>query len=116
MVYDSKKRTFRIGTDKNTSASVETGEYWSSITGGDPSNFFLADDAGVHIGGKLSYQGMPHQMVFGGLSRFNLWPLLFFPIGPTLIPNLPLANLTSTAQQAKSMSKLLAVSAASGAV
>jgi hypothetical protein len=107
MSYDSKKKTMKVDTDPLRFASVEVGETWASVTGGDPKNFVLADDRGVHIGGNLNYQGMPNQMIFGGISKFALWPMLFLPIGPTLVPHLPLANLVSLVKEVKGLVGLL---------
>lgn len=79
-------KTWKVSPKKDL-ASVRVSESWASITSSKGKNFVTADSGGVSMGGKLSYQGLPNQITFGGLLTFPFFPLLFLPIGPTMVPS-----------------------------
>jgi hypothetical protein len=86
-------KLIRLRPDKNL-AAVRISEDWVGLVGSKPKNFVTVDKGGVSIGGPLSYQGLPNQMVFCGLLTFPFFPIMFLPIGPSLVPSLALKKVT----------------------
>ena len=100
-------KTLKVAPQKDL-ASVRVSDKWASITSSKGKHFVTADSGGVSIGGQLSYQGLPNQVIFGGLLTFPFFPVLFLPVGPTLVPSTALPMLAvSAAQLAKSLSGLI---------
>jgi hypothetical protein len=89
-------------------ASVRVSEDWVSLASSKEKNFITVDAGGISMGGKLSYQGLPNQITFGGLLTFPFFPLLFLPVGPTMVPSpdIPLL-LVSFAKLGKTLAPLL---------
>jgi hypothetical protein len=84
---------------KKNLANVRVSEDWVSIASSKAKNFLSVDPGGVSIGGPISYQGLPGQIVFGGLLTFPFFPLMFLPIGPTLVPSLALTMVAINASK-----------------
>lgn len=89
-------KTWRVRSSDDSVASIRVSEDWASISAANAKNFVTADRGGVSIGGKISYQGLPNQVTFGGLLTFPFFPLLFLPIGPTMVPSLDIPMFAVT--------------------
>lgn len=100
-------KTWKLRPQKGL-ASIRVSEEWASLASSKSKNFITADSSGLSMGGPLSYQGLPNQITFGGLLTFPFFPILFLPVGPTLVPSTAITRLAvSTAKLTKSLSALL---------
>lgn len=78
-------------------AHIKVGETWASISSANEKHFVSVTDGGVNLGGPLSFQGLPGDISFGGLVSFPFLPLLFLPIGPTMVPSTDIVKVAVAA-------------------
>jgi len=110
MSYLENKKTWKVSPD--ASSALEIGRDWVSMNGPDPKNFLSIGSGGISLGGNVNFQSMPNQIKVGGLSSFNIWPLLMVPSTlvtpfPVLIPSLPLDTFKPLLKLSSNLSAML---------
>jgi len=87
-------KTIKTGPQSDL-AFLRVSDDFATMSSSKPKNFVTTDLGGVSIGGPLNYQGLPNQMTFAGLLTFPFFPLMFLPIGPTMVPSLVIPRLAA---------------------